>query len=230
MKLCLCRNRLAARAPQRVGTAFTLLEMVMAAAAAAVILVAIYGVFGRALRLRDDATERTREGRLRAHAASVIRNDLRNALISGSTGTALAATLEGSQQGKDAGFPGYLKFIATTARETEQGVLPGDLQQVEYYVAKDAESADAGAGVLVRALDTNLLAPVKETPREERLLTGVKSMEVTFYDGQSWTDAWTYSETETMLPEAIRVRIMPTAGGAPIEVVTPWTTAAGAAP
>jgi len=62
--------------------AFTLIEMIMALAACAVILTAVYGVFTRAIHLRNDATERVSASRSRAHAAAVLRNDLRNARIS----------------------------------------------------------------------------------------------------------------------------------------------------
>ena len=96
---------------------FTLLELVMALAASAVILAAIYGVFSRAVHLRDDATARTRESRVRAHAAAVIRDDLRHAFISGSTtATSLALKLTGSAEGTASSFPGYLTFTTTTGR------------------------------------------------------------------------------------------------------------------
>src|SRR5687768_8743449 len=72
--------------------AFTLLEVLMALAAGAVILTAIYGVFSKAVHLRDSATDRAREVRVRARAVSILRNDLRNARISGGE---LAATLQG---------------------------------------------------------------------------------------------------------------------------------------
>ena len=100
--------------------AFTLLELVMALAASAIILAAIYGVFSRAVHLRDDATTRVREARVRGHAAAVLRDDLRNALISGSTtATALGSMLTGSQERKESSFPGYLAFTTTTGRDAD---------------------------------------------------------------------------------------------------------------
>lgn len=210
--------------PGRAG--FTLLEILMAITASALILSAIYGVFGRAIRLRDDAITRTREARLRARAELVIRNDLRNAVISGGT---LASILEGSPQGKDSGYPGYLKFTTTTATDTEELIAP-DLQQVEYYITTDRAALEGKSGLLVRAIDRDLLASVREEPIEEPLLAGVEAMEITFYDGQSWQETWEFSETDPTLPEAVRVIIREATGldkqqlRRPIEIVVPWTT------
>ena len=207
---------------------FTLIEMIMALSASAVILTAIYGVFSKAIHLRDSATERTRAARVQARAATLIRNDLRNARISGGE---LASSLEASREAPKSSFPGYLRFITTTARD-EESQLVGDLHEVEYFVVPDADAPDRRAGVLVRAFDRNLLANVREEAPQEPLITGVASMEVAFYDGQSWQDTWeiTPDDEEKTLPEAVRVTIRETAESAAvpkpplIDVVVPWTT------
>ena len=204
---------------------FTLIEMLMALAACAIILAAIYGVFSRAVPLRDNATQRTRDVRVRAHAASIIRNDLRNALVSGGT---LAATLEGSQEGHGAGFPGHLKFTATTAKDAENE-LGGDVQEVEYYITRDPEAEDQKAGVLVRTINRDILNTTKQTLTEERVLAGVESMYVSFYSGSAWKTSWEVTADEKTLPEAVRVSIQPVADAEgikplPIEVLVPWLT------
>jgi type II secretion system protein J len=208
--------------------AFTLLEILIALAACAVILAAIYGLFSKAVRLRDSAMARTRDVQVRARAAAVLRNDLQNALVSGGT---LAASLQGSAAAQGSSFPGYLKFTTTTAPDSEELPAP-DVQQVEYYIITDPGVVDSKAGLLVRAVDRKLLAPVRETPAEEPLLEGVAGLEVSFYDGQSWKDSWEVTETEKTLPQAVRVRIKTAAPSAdehpaPIEVLVPWTTQSG---
>ena len=206
-------------------SAFTLIELLMALAACAVILTAIYGVFSRAIHLRDNATQRTREARIRAHAASMLRDDLRNALVSGGT---LAATLEGSQQGGSGGFPGYLKFTTTTAKDADDE-FGGDVQEIEYYIARDQQAVDQKSGVLVRTINRDLLNTVKPTPTEERVLAGVEAMDVSFYSETSWKTSWEVTTDSKTLPEAVRVTIQPVADAdgrkpAPIEVLVPWTT------
>jgi type II secretory pathway pseudopilin PulG len=215
MSRCLIPN-----VPRRRG-AFTLMELLIATAACAVVLAAICGVFSKAIHLRDDATARTREARVRQHAANIIRNDLRNAWISGRK---LAIVLEGSRESQQGGFPGYLKFTT-------------------YFIITDPAATNRNAGLLVRAVNRNLLASVEERAPETPLLAGVESMDVEFYDGDSWKQTWNY-ETDPTLPQAIRVRLQPAEpiGGAanprvssrmnkpaPIEIVVPWTTQVSAA-
>ena len=227
--------------------AFTLIELVLAMAACAVLLAAIYGNFSQAVHLRDDTMARTREARVRARAANVLRNDLRNAFVSGGK---LAAALEGSAQSPGGTFPGYLKFTTTTTPDTEatEDVPNSDVQQVEYYIVIDKSVTDQKAGMLVRAHTRDLLATVTEVATEEPLLAGVESMEVAFYDGTEWQDSWQLSSSATAttstasttgtaasttkLPQAVRVRIQPARKAAgdipppPLEVLVPWTTAA----
>ena len=81
---------------------FTLLEMSLALVMGSMILIAIYGVFSRAMHLRNDATERTRLVRVQAHALNILRNDLRGARISGGS---LASVLTSSAQSQTSGFP-----------------------------------------------------------------------------------------------------------------------------
>lgn len=205
--------------------AFTLIEMIIALAACVVVLGAIYGVFSRAVHLRDNAIERTREMRIRSRAIAVLRNDLLNARISGGT---LAANLIGSEESDRSSFPGYLKFTTTTARAAASALI-ADLQQVEYYIANDPQSSGRKAGILVRAVDRNLLSQTREEPPEEALLDGVGAMELSFFDGQNWTPTWEATPENKTLPQAIRVNIefAPTEDGRippPIEVLTPWTT------
>jgi type II secretion system protein J len=225
-------KRLSRRRPRRAG--FTLIEILMASAAATLILVAIYGVFGKAMKLRDTATERARVSRLRNRAAVVIRNDLRNALVSGGK---LAADLMGTcaNEGREPRFPGYLRFTTTTARQDVSQAPSGDVQLVEYFIATDPEAGGREAGILMRAADRNLLATVPEDAPAEPLLKDVASLVVSFYDGQTWTDSWEVTEEEKTLPKAVRVRVIQAAAeGAtappPLEICVPWFTEAAISP
>ena len=207
------------------ASAFTLIELLMALVASAVILAAIYGVFSKAIHLRDNAMHRTRDVRVRAHATAILRNDLRNALVSGGT---LAAALEGSAQSQGGGFPGYLKFTTTTAKDVDDE-LGGDVQEIEYYITRDTEAADQKAGVLIRTINRDILNTTKQALPEERVLAGLESMEVSFYSENSWKTSWEVTTDEKTLPEAVRVTLQPVADQdgikpAPIEVLVPWTT------
>jgi len=233
---------------------FTLMEILLASIVAALILVAIYAVFQQAIKLRDSANARIRDLRLRDRAATVIRNDLRNALVSGGLFASLVQGDSASTDGPNGDVPGYLKVTTTTAKDTSDD-LYGDVQQVEYYVVRDKTAAPAaggaGGGDLVRAVTRDLLDDNPQV-QEQQILTGVQSLQVSFYDGANWQTSWEFNTadsgtgsstsssssssssagsgvTET-LPEAIRVDIQQvpqTAGSpspAPLEILVPWST------
>ena len=156
--------------PGRRVAAFTLLEILLASMGAALVLAALYGIFIHAIRLRDTATDHVRDARLRARAESMVRGDLRNALISGGT---LAGSLQGGTDDSSgpggSGLPGYLKLTTTTGRDSSSE-LYGDVQQVEYYLERDPDAPAAGGGqgsnILVRAGTRDLLASPTPAPHE----------------------------------------------------------------
>ncbi len=205
---------------------FTLLEIVLASTASALILIAVYGVFFRAVRMRDDATERTREARLQARAVSMIREDLRNGFISGGI---LASTLEGGTANSRSSFPGHLRLSTTSGHKSAEEVS-GDVRVVEYYITTDPDEASRNAGVLVRAVESDLLEPLQAAIEPERVLGNVASMEVSFFDGTTWATSWTVAEDAPTVPKAVRVRLQPGAAVGesvmpkPVEMVVPWMT------
>lgn len=213
-----------------VAAGFTLMEILVASLAFAVLLSAAYVVYSGALRLRDGATARFQNLRLQDRAGAILRRDLRNALVAGGR---LAATLQGQVRGPESSYPGYLKLTTASARlnDLERGA---DLQEVEYFITDQFETTNRNAGVLVRTVERNLLAPTRQVPAMEPLLYEVEEMEVAFYDGQQWMESWEYTQAGDPLPEAVRVRVYPAQGDtlrasrlrrqAPLEVLVPWPT------
>ncbi len=231
------------------SAAFTLIEILLASVAAAMILVVINAIFVRAIHLRDNATERVRTTRLRVRAERAIRDDLQSALVSGGI---LASTLYGGSTSTGgpggASFPGYLKLTTTNGRSAG-GAVASDVQQVEYYVVRDPNATGESAsnrGMLVRAVTRDLLASTTAVSKEETVLNGMQSLGVEFYDGTSWVSSWEFdSDTaaasastdgttittgNATLPDAIRVsaHLLPAKPGGPtpppVEVLVPWTT------
>jgi hypothetical protein len=191
----------------------------------ALLLTAVYSLFSRATRLRDEATVRVQEARSQARAISLLRDDLRNGLVSGGL---MAAELKGSAQSPVSRFPGYLRFTTTTGQILTNALF-GDVQEVEYYIVDDPAGTNRAAGLLVRAVDRNLLAPVRDITRHEALLSGVQSIEVMFLEGQNWIDSWDYTDADTRLPDAVRVRLRLTNRSGDnrtprtMEVFAPWS-------
>ncbi len=185
----------------RLTGGFTLLEILLASAAAALLLVAIYGVFTQAIHLRDRAAGRVRDSRVRERAERILRDDLNNALVSGGVfASALTGGTASTGGPGGAGMPGYLKFTATNGKSSS-GDVASDVQQIEYYLTP-ATGANAGggqsSGVLTRAVTRDLLDSTTQTsPKEESILTGVQALQVQFYDGSTWQDSWQYTSTES---------------------------------
>ena len=225
---------------------FTLIEVVLASVAAALILAAVYGVFQHALNLRDSDTQRTADSRARLRVSKIIRNDLRNAYVSGGL---FASTIIGDAAGTNggnSGFPGYLDITTTTGKDTDDN-LYGDVQQVEYYIVSSTTGDEVnGGGDLVRTVTRDLLDQQPQ-PQQQEIMPGVQSMQVAFYDGTNWQTSWDYETSGSSsaattgstsssgssgatLPVAIRVdiqQVAPTAKDTPppqIEVLVPFTT------
>jgi hypothetical protein len=184
-------------------------------------------------------------------AVNVIRNDLRNALVSGGQ---LASIVEGDcagNDGIDSAQPGYLKFTTTTGKDSDDA-LYGDVQQVEYYVLKGS-GTNMNSGNLVRAVTRDLLETTQPQAQQEQVLSNVSSMQVAFYDGTNWQTSWAYNTADSgasssssstsgsssastsgssgeTLPAAVRVDIQQAPADLksptppPIEVLVPWTT------
>ena len=74
---------------------FTLLEVLLASVIASIVLIAVYQVFGSAMKARNNAADRSRAIQLRQRATGAIRSDLQNALVSGGI---LASTLQRQQR------------------------------------------------------------------------------------------------------------------------------------
>lgn len=199
------RNARQIRHPKRTASGFTLIEVMFASLASAILIVSLYGVFSRSIRLRDNATSRINTLRNRQQAARILRDDLRHGLV---TGARLAATLEGSPQSENSRFPGYLKITTTTGPNSPNNAY-GDLQEVEYFITTDPWSTNQNAGALVRTIDQNLLAQVREISRQDVLLHNVEALEVQFYDGNNWLDSWNFVDNESSLPVAVEVTVQP---------------------
>lgn len=210
--------------PRRQG--FTLLEILIATAACAILLVALNSILFSAMRLRNEAVRRGDEVLARQRARAIIERDLRNGIVSGGV---IADRLSSEPLSEGLGRADHLE-ITTTTGVIDAGAPWGDVQRVEYFLGEVATRTNSVGRALVRATRRNLLAAVEEEPALTPLLRGVRSFEVTFYDeGMGvWRDSWTYESEIGSLPAAIRVYVEfePDERKAwrsfPLELVVPW--------
>jgi prepilin-type N-terminal cleavage/methylation domain-containing protein len=215
--------------PREAGAhlAFTLLEVLIATAIFATVLIAMNTVFFGAIRLQRTTTRIVEEAIPINHALMVMKGDLRSTLAPGGV---LAAQISGGRQsgdlgtltsrmgGKSGGTGNELSTlqIYTTTGVTDDSTvfsvfnsnpLPwSETQKVGYYLRDPVNSTNLYGKELVRSVTRNLLAVTEEFPMEQPLLDGVETVDFYFYDGSMWKDSWD-SSVDTNALQAIKVQI-----------------------
>ncbi len=199
---------------------FTLLELLVATAVGAIVLLVINATFFGALRLSNTTHDRIATDLEVQRALGIIRRDLAGIMLpggvlSGQLQTTLASSLTQGTYGDQVGPDLY----------TNTGKVDGwnpfsDVQMVDYYLAP---ATDGGKNrSLVRAVTRNLLPVQTTTPDMQTLIPNVTDAVIDYYDGTEWTEAWDSTVTAT-LPTAIRFQIT-LASATPNQTATPPIT------
>jgi type II secretion system protein J len=185
--------------PER-GTAFTLIEVLIAIGIFAIVLLAINTVFFAGIRLREKTSEALADALPTDRAVKTIERDLAGIVNSG----VLAGVMS-----SDTTVPGLSQQVAleiyTTTGNISDDAPWGDVQKVDYSLQLPSNFTSVPGRDLVRSVTRNLLATDTETPVSESLLSGVQSLTFSYYDGTNWNTSW--SSTLSNIPEAIRVSI-----------------------
>ncbi len=223
------RTRICSR---QVIRAFTLLELLLAMAIGAVVLLVINGTFFGALRLYNTTHDKIDVDLALQRTLGIVRRDLAGIMIPASP-TATTNNFAGQLQ-SDATGTTALDDTAqriTPDIHTNSGRIDGwspfaDVQTVTYYLSSASDGGPTKN--LVRAANRNLLSASTETTIDGQvLLTGVSTAAISFYDGESWVETWDSTST-TSLPSALKFSLVmaPREGGnradpAPIELIVP---------
>ena len=223
--------------------AFTLLEVLLAVAVFAIVLLAMHGVFYGALRLQQKTVKAIEASLPLQQTLAVLKRDLAGLVVPGGTlfgalqTTATASTNSAtntfSVMDPSATQPGagaILQGLASPAFYTASGIISdtapwGEVSKVYYYLAEPTNHT-LGKD-LFRAVTRNLLPTIQEQADDQWLMSGVDYVFFSFYDGTQWLETWDSTAAATPLPEAIRVhlqlaseetrRVLPE----PIELIVP---------
>jgi len=215
------------------GGAFTLVEVLLALAICAIVVVAIQGVFATAVRLRDRTTSAVAEVVPVERAFEMLRHDLKGTVGPGGfycgdfkCGVPTLGANMGIS-GEAAGGSG-LDFFSATGVISDEAPW-GDVQEV-FYEVRASTDADQPGLELVRNVNRNLLSATLATPDTQTLLHGLASFELDCYDGYQWRSYWDTSSGDTNLPAAVRIRIQlasqegeAAAAKQPLEMTVPLT-------
>jgi type II secretion system protein J len=217
------------RHPPSGSRAFTLLELLIATAVGAVVLLVIQTTYFGALRLHNTTHDRIEQDLTMQRALAIVRRDFAGLLLPGGTLSGQFQTDNFSSVGGETHGERIGPDMFTSSGRID-GYNPfSEVQRVAFYLAQGstAEGANRDAKNFVRVITRNLL-PVQEADsgEEQVLLEGVLSASITFYDGTAWTDTWD-SEATSTLPRALKLSLVmaPPSGSqsasAPIELVVP---------
>jgi prepilin-type N-terminal cleavage/methylation domain-containing protein len=185
----------------RSGAAFTLIELVLSLAIAAVVLAAINAVFFGALRLRASTVAVAEQTLPVERAVETIKNDLASIRPPSTNGYV-------GPMGTDATAVGMTKPLLlelfTSSAHISDDVPWGDVQKIDYWLQPPTNPASGATGMdLIRGVTRNLLASTPESPEPHRLLGNLQNLRFSYFDGTNWNDTW--SVTLSNVPIAIKV-------------------------
>lgn len=226
--------------------AFTLLELLIAVVAFAIVLAAINGVFYSGLKLRNRSAASLEKSLPLAQAMLVLKRDLANLAAPSTNETRLIGELQSTPTGSGASStPRFGSLAGATGGSSGQnaqvspdfftlsGLLDSsapwpNVQKVAYLLV-DSTNRNALGKDLVRAVTRNLLPSggIEEAPAEQLMLTDVEDVFFLYYNGTEWAETWDSTADETMkLPRAIKVQIQLAAASQaelrpPVELVVP---------
>lgn len=203
---------------------FTLLELLIATAVGAVVLIVIQTTFFGALRLHNTTHERIDSDLVMHRTLGIVRRDFAGLTMPGGTLSGELQTTNFSSLSD-----GNYGERVTPDLFTNSGKIDGwnpfsETQSVAYFLAP-ASTASEGKD-LVRVVTRNLLPVQDPLPEDQVLLHGVDSATLLFYDGNGWIDTWDSSVTST-LPRALKLSLVMKSREAgiaatpPIELVVP---------
>lgn len=213
--------------------AFTLLELLIAVVAFAIVLAAINGVFYSGLKLRNRSAASLERSLPLTQALIVLKRDLANLAPPSTNESRLIGELQSSPTGTGSGSgsgpsstPRFGSLAGATGGASGQpaqvspdfytlsGLLdtssPWPNVQKVAYLLVDSTNRSALGKDFIRAVTRNLLPAggFEEEPVEQLLLTDVEDVFFLYHNGTDWVESWDSTADETMkLPRAIKVQI-----------------------
>ena len=181
--------------------AFTLLELLVATAMTAVLAGSLYATLHLAFKARRSAFAAVDQLRKAELAVELLRTDIESAVVPRGV---LAGAFIGEDATDGAGHPSdaLMLHVAADAAQPTEGT--GDIRMVQLI----CEPSENGDGMfLLRQVTLNLLTTNVEEPTQEVLCRGVRSLDLRYFDGLDWVDAWDSTTRDNVLPLAVEVTL-----------------------
>lgn len=208
---------------------FTLLELLIALAMAAALMLPLYQTLRTAYKAKASAEAAMIPSRTSELAMEFLRMDIESALppapnspgyatdststtaavapaasTSSTTPVSLAGSFIGLDSQDDRGHNGDDLTFYTTSDGPEHVAGDGEIKMVELTILVPPGTGDH---VLVRRVTRNLLAPQSVVPDDEVICRHVASFNLRYYDGTDWQDSWDSTQQTNELPVAVEVTL-----------------------
>ena len=207
---------------------FTLLELLIALAMAAALILPLYQTLRTAYKAKASAEAAMIPSRTSELAMEFLRMDIESALppapnspgyatdststaavapaasTSSTTPVSLAGSFIGLDSQDDRGHNGDDLTFYTTSDGPEHVAGDGEIKMVELTILVPPGTGDH---VLVRRVTRNLLAPQAVVPDDEVICRHVASFNLRYYDGTDWQDSWDSTRQTNELPVAVEVTL-----------------------
>jgi len=198
------------RSANRRRGGFTLMELLFAAGAFAIIALVLKTTLAGVMGMKTDAQSRSDVRTPRMRARDVMLRDLKGMT---SHVTNRLDVLVSDISGSGGASRGSIEFYTTTGnlRETDRQIW-GETQFVRWELLDPLieDSPNPYGFDLARGIQRNVATEVRESNWEyQRFVTGAHSLEFEFFDGEQWRDSWDSadSDIEGLAPALVRARI-----------------------
>ncbi len=186
--------------------AFTLLEVILAIAMTATLVVSLYASLSIAFRARETIQRQSAGPQLATIAMNAIQRDIESALAPGGS---LATNFIGIDSGTTITQADTIEFFTIGSdvtgiyiEEQTHDPLAEGVRWVQLSLRTDLDPP-----ALVRKVERNLLTSTIVEPTEEILLSGVLALSMRYLDGSVWTDEWDSTLNNNALPLAVEITI-----------------------
>lgn len=191
---------------RRTTRGFTLLEILVASVAFAMIVIVIKVTLLESLELRERGQARMDKINIRMRVVEVIEKDLRQCFL---TETTFAPDFKGDTLGGGVTRTDQLEFY-TLSGMTLTNQPWGNLQKVRYFLEQpqnEGRSELSEGLTLYREVTRDLNPSVQDIILPQAIANRVNSLAFQYFDGEFWQENWDSTVDETKLPVAVRIRI-----------------------
>ncbi|XOV73345.1 MAG: type II secretion system protein GspJ [Verrucomicrobiota bacterium] len=185
---------------------FTLMELLVASVAFAMIVLVIKVTLMESMEMRERGQKRMDQLNTRMRIMEIIESDLKQCMLKETTFAQefRGETVSGAMTRTD-----QLEFY--TASGIIQTNQPwGHLQKVRYYLQQpiyEGRSEMAEGYTLYREVTRNLLPTTDSIVNPQAIANEIASLKFQYYDGEYWQETWDSTVDESKLPKAVRVRV-----------------------